>query len=961
MKIRELSLMLALPLFLFAANVGDTVWIDSNENWEQDAGEVGYPGVTVILYNNAGGKARLTKTDAKGKYRFTGVKEGDYQVAIRKPKDAEAVTPLSRKDIYVDKDRTDIDFGLIKKSVSSKYSLGDTVWNDLNENWEQDRGELGYANVIVELYNTSGKKIKTTRTDSNGKYKFSNLEEGDYNVGIKLPANTKNITPTILKDIYVSKNRTDIDFGLIKKSVSSKYSLGDTVWNDLNENWEQDRGELGYANVIVELYNTSGKKIQTTRTDSNGKYKFSNLAEGDYDVGIQQPNNSKSVTPTIIRDIYVSKNRNDIDFGLLKTVYDDIVIGDTVWNDLNENWEQDAGEPGYPDVKVELYTMSGKKIKTTKTDSAGHYKFINLQEGDYKVTVIKPKGAEAITPLTREDIYVDKARNDIDFGIKKGDISIDSKVYAYYADEHNTADGTGNRILQIDIDTMTLANELAVPGNLGHHADNTYNSKIYGVPKGSNYVNVIAMSKDKNGKTSMKFRKKIPLIHKPRSSDAYNGKYNIVLMAAKNRPMGSFIDVTTDKVVGTVGKFVDCTLTDGTKLLSHKDANTAEGAMKYQCGNSDHGGDQISGHPYWLTANHAVIVDRANRQLSVYKVWREGKEIKSRLLNHMKTRSSIHQIVPRDRSSLPASQQNDFYAVEEGKHADDNLAGGIAHSLLHMKLTDDGLKLVRRLNLQRTKVLPKVKAKRILDACIANYRGQGRNGRTREQSYLDLFKKEGITLNPDQDAGADFPTECFYPGIPGGHNADFAPNNKHVYVGMAGGALSVIDVNRWKIVNNMDIGIKSGPGHTCFSKKHNLALTTNHIINYTRVIRNINSDRPTISQYLPLGFSKKGLINTYQSHTCYIDEKEEFYYNFWTDGGVFYKMNLADIAANKQNGNPNMVSASLETGGIPIQGSFIKRLDIYSDVKQKRQVIIPARRSSETINNQHTETTKYKQ
>jgi hypothetical protein len=258
---------------------------------------------------------------------------------------------------------------------------------------------------------------------------------------------------------------------------------------------------------------------------------------------------------------------------------------------------------------------------------------------------------------------------------------------------------------------------------------------------------------------------------------------------------------------------------------------------------------------------------------------------------------------------------------------------GVSHALLHLKLTTNGLELVRRLNLQRTTPLSKVKSDRIIDACVSNYRNSNnyRNGRTRTQAYIDLFQAEGIALNPDQDPNADFPVECFFPGIPGGHNADFAPNNKHVYVPMAGGALSVIDVNRWKIVNNLDIGIASGPGHTCFSAKHNIALMTNHAQTYTRVIRNINSDRPTIGQYLPLGFTRAGLINTYQSHTCYVDEAEDFYYNFWTDGGVFYRMNLANVAANRINGNRNMIADSLVTGGIPIQGSYLYVKNIKSN------------------------------
>lgn len=509
-------------------------------------------------------------------------------------------------------------------------------------------------------------------------------------------------------------------------------------------------------------------------------------------------------------------------------------------------------------------------------------------------------------------------------------------VHAFYADEYNTSPITpsGNRILEIDIENMELVNSLNVPGLLGHHADNAYNSKIYGVPKGSNFVNVIELRKGENNAESMKLTKKIKLIHKPRSGDAYNKKFNVVLMVASNRPMGSFINVETDEVVGTIGENVDCVLTDGTKLLSHSDANTIKGATKYHCASTDHGGNQISGHPYWLTSDYAAIIDRANRLISVYYIWQDGSQLKSRFINSVNTRTAVHQIVPRDRTSLPLTQQADFYAVEEGKHANPtDYSGGIPHALLKMKLTSSGLKIVKRMNLQRTEVLPKVKADRILNACIANYRNTNnyRNGRSLQKAYDDLFKAEKIIRSQDQDVNNHFPIDCFYPGIPGGHNADFAPNNKHLYVPMAGGALSVIDVNRWKIANNLDIGIRSGPGHVCFSKKHNLALTTNHGNSATRVIRNINSERPTISQFLRLPFDRENIVNTLQSHTCYIDENEDYYYNFWTDGGVFYKIDLNMVESNRINGSSDPVVEWLYTGGIPIQGSFLSLDRIKSD------------------------------
>jgi len=527
--------------------------------------------------------------------------------------------------------------------------------------------------------------------------------------------------------------------------------------------------------------------------------------------------------------------------------------------------------------------------------------------------------------------------------------STPSKVFAFFADEHNdfnnttTGEGSGNRVLQIDIEDMSIVNSLDVPGILGHHADNGYNSKIYGIPKGSNFVNVIELRRDVNNTTSMNVTKQIQLIHRPRSSDAYNSRFNVVLIVAKNRPMGSFINVETDEVVGTLGEEIDCTLTDGTMLLSHDDANTAEGALKYQCTNNDndHGGDQVSGHPYWLTDDIAAIVDRTNKQISVYRVSQVNNRLQATLMNRVTTRTSIHQIVPRDRSRLPANQQSDFYAIEEGRHANRaDFTGGVAHALIHLRLNDNGLQLIRRMDLQRTQVLPKAKSERILNSCINIYRATAEQALTgpsaeRERRYNALFNREGITRNTDQDINNDFPVDCFYPGIPGGHNADFAPNNKHLYVGMAGGAMSVVDVNRWKIANNLDIGIRTGPGHTCFSEQNNVALTSNHGFSdifgnkaMTRSIRYINSERPIAYYWISLPFDRENITNTAVSHTCHIDASGDNYYNFFVDGGVFYKIDLTGVFNNPTNGQSDLVVDSLYTGGMPIQGSYINLRDI---------------------------------
>jgi len=504
------------------------------------------------------------------------------------------------------------------------------------------------------------------------------------------------------------------------------------------------------------------------------------------------------------------------------------------------------------------------------------------------------------------------------------------KIHAFYADEHNvpTGSATGNRVVEIDIDSMSLVNTLAVPGITNHHADNSFKSKLYAVPKGSGYVNVVDLRKDQNGTTSMELTKKINLIHKPRSGDAYNKKFNVILMVARNRPMGSFINVETDEVVGTIGEGVDCKLTDGSMLLSHADANTHEGATKYQCAHKDFGGDQISGHPYWLTPDYAAIVDRTNRQISVYYVWEDAGQLKSRLVNHLKTRTSVHQIIPRDRTSLPVSEQADFYAIEEG-----NLGGtdvyGIPEALIKMKLTQNGLKLIKRIDLARSQGRSNYIAKTIARECVNINRyygeGSGYSAGYRYRKYKNLFWWANIGSYNNEDSSVEFPVACISAKKGGGHNADFAPDNKHLYVGSAAGFMHIINVDRWKIENTVNTGglsygssyVKSFSGHTCFAGSKNLAIVTNHAANYNTVI-NLATQRKIKNIQLP--FSNEGIFNANQSHTCYVDDAQDYYYNFWTDGGVFYKIDLNDLT----------LADSLYVGGIPIQGNYLSLSSIQT-------------------------------
>ncbi|PNZ35138.1 SdrD B-like domain-containing protein, partial [Staphylococcus lutrae] len=65
-------------------------------------------------------------------------------------------------------------------------------------------------------------------------------------------------------------------------------------------------------------------------------------------------------------------------------------LGDKVWNDVNKNGIQDAGEVGIPNVKVTLKDSNGTVIATTETNTNGKYVFNKLKNGVYYVDFETP-------------------------------------------------------------------------------------------------------------------------------------------------------------------------------------------------------------------------------------------------------------------------------------------------------------------------------------------------------------------------------------------------------------------------------------------------------------------------------------------------------------------------------------------------------------------------------------------
>lgn len=91
-------------------------------------------------------------------------------------------------------------------------------------------------------------------------------------------------------------------------------------------------------------------------------------------------------------DITYPDYPDEMDEVFVTVVHQPARIGDFVWNDLNRNGVQDAGETGISGVTVNLHMCSDNSlVGTTTTDSAGIYGF-TVAPGSYYVEFVKPAG-----------------------------------------------------------------------------------------------------------------------------------------------------------------------------------------------------------------------------------------------------------------------------------------------------------------------------------------------------------------------------------------------------------------------------------------------------------------------------------------------------------------------------------------------------------------------------------------
>jgi protocatechuate 3,4-dioxygenase beta subunit len=458
-------------------SLGDFVWYDLDKDGIQDAGEAGVPGITVTLYNaTTGAVVKTTTTNASGLYMFFDVAAGSYTVGFSNLPAGYAFSPADATGDAADSDPnpntgrtgtitiagtgnviTTVDAGIVSNPnvFDSKSSIGDFVWNDLNNNGIQDAGEPGIPGVTVTLYAADGTTvIGTTTTDALGKYQFSNLPAGTYIVGFSgFPAgyslsSLPNAGADDAKDsdadpgtgktgpitLLSGQVNTTVDAALRNPAVLAR--VGNFVWNDVNGNGHQDAGEPGVPGVSVYLLDNLGNVLKNTVSDANGFYLFTDLAAGTYSIRFgnlpagfvatakdaapaNDNTDSDANTASLTTDPFaLAAGGIDLtrDFGVISTTT--ASVGDYVWSDVDGDGQQDANEPGIAGVLVTLYNSAGVAVASTVTDANGKYLFVNVPPGSYTMGF---SGLPLGSSFTTKDNGADASDSDVNPGTGRTD------------------------------------------------------------------------------------------------------------------------------------------------------------------------------------------------------------------------------------------------------------------------------------------------------------------------------------------------------------------------------------------------------------------------------------------------------------------------------------------------------------------------------------------------------------
>ncbi|MCW1885552.1 carboxypeptidase regulatory-like domain-containing protein [Luteolibacter flavescens] len=356
-----------------AATVTGHLYVDSNGNGVEDAGDQPLPNVNVIITDILG-VVRVVVTDANGNWTVS-VPPGQTTVDVdQADPDFPAGGTLSQG---TDPSTVTAVAGQSTAAGTIGYRILGIVtghlYIDVNDSGAQDPGEPDLAGVTVTVSGGPSGTV-TTETDSQGNWSVS-VAPGNYQAKVdtldpQFPAGSvqrEGTDPTPVTALAGQTVSAGNDGYYIATSVTG------TIYLDRNNNGTRDNGEPGLADVTVQV-TASNNSVRTVVTDANGVW-VASVPPGTTTSVVQET--SPIFTAGYVRTQGTGTGTVSAVNGSPTSVpingyYFPATITGHLFNDLNGNGIEDSGEPGLGGVTI-IITDSLGVVRTVETDVNGNW------------------------------------------------------------------------------------------------------------------------------------------------------------------------------------------------------------------------------------------------------------------------------------------------------------------------------------------------------------------------------------------------------------------------------------------------------------------------------------------------------------------------------------------------------------------------------------------------------------
>ncbi|HKM53703.1 MAG TPA: SdrD B-like domain-containing protein, partial [Isosphaeraceae bacterium] len=357
----------------------------------------------VNVFNSSNVLVASQLTYGGGNFDFGGLAPGQYKVSETLQNGWTQTQPdwAPSLNVTVSAGQTtsSINFGNFQN-----ISISGQAFNDLTGSGAYSSGDPGLSGWKIELLNDDGRVVTATTTDASGDYSFTNLGPGPYTIEEDLQRGWTETSPAAPGTYSVTpksgSNQTALLFGNFQL-----VNVSGSIYNDLSGSGVRLSFDPPLSGWTVNLLNTQGNVVSSTKTDWFGNYLFSGVGIGSYQVSEVIPSGYVQTQPQFPVNYNFNTQSGQNVSGL--------VFGDHHAAVLTPSQVIDNGQPGYSETGswsdgTGGYNGSDRIAKSVSSGTAtatAQWSFSGIANGSYQVwvTFAGTRGYSTAAPFAVSD------------------------------------------------------------------------------------------------------------------------------------------------------------------------------------------------------------------------------------------------------------------------------------------------------------------------------------------------------------------------------------------------------------------------------------------------------------------------------------------------------------------------------------------------------------------------------